>query len=292
MSWVRLDDQWADHPKFTKVGDTGQLMWVKALTYACRYRTKGIVPTGAVAKLISIRNTRHVEDRLVKAGLWIPCDDGYRIHDFEKYQPISEEKRIQIAKARSKSGAKGAAARWQNDGNNDGNSDGNLPYDVPPGLPLDENGNCHDGKMAPSPSPVDPNGSTPQTPNPGGGIRLVDLAARGYAAGIRAITKQNWGFPDRREERLAMVEIISLHAPGLKGDSLEAKMTAIASTYCTATLSRAQYEGGFRPSKCLEWLNAGGSLSSGVHRVAGARRAERSAVVQLADLDKAEGKDT
>jgi hypothetical protein len=241
-----------------------------------------------------MRNTRHVEDRLVKAGLWIPCEDGYKIHDFEKYQPISEEKRQQLATARSKSGAKGAASRWQNDGKRHGNSDGNLPHEVQSTLPLDTNGNCHDGKMAPSPSPVDPNGSTPQTPNPGGGIRLVDLAARGYAAGIRAITKQNWGFPDRADERTAMVEIISLHAPGLKGDALEARMTAVASSYCQATRARAQFEGGFRPSKCLEWLNAGGDPASGTYRasgVVGAKRAERMAAVQLADMDKAESED-
>lgn len=290
MSWVRLDDQWADHPKFQKVGDTGQLMWVKALTYACRYRTKGNVPAEIVPKLTSIRNTKHVEGKLVSAGLWIPVDGGYRIHDFEKYQPISDEKRQQLAIARSKSGAKGAAARWQGDSKPDGNSDGNLPSDPQCGLPLGDDGNCHDGKMAPSPSPVDPNGSTPQTPQAGGSqLRLVDIAARGYAAGIRAITKRNWAFLDRPEDRKAIQEIIFMNAPGLKGDALEAKITAIASSYCQARYAKAEFEGGFRPSKCLEWLNAGGDVGSGTHRIVGSKRAERTAAVQEAGLAAADG---
>ena len=88
---------------------------------------------------------------------------------------------------------------------------------------------------------------------------LLAQAGRGYAAGIRAVTKVAWTFPDKPDERRALVDLISLHAPGLRGEKLEAKLTALSSSYCEATKDRARFEGGFRPSKCLEWLNAGGA---------------------------------
>lgn len=92
MSWVRLDDQWHEHPKFTGLGDLGELMWVKALTYACRFRTGGFIPAGRIAKFTALRNTAQLEAKLVKAGLWIKVEDGYQIHDFDAYQPNADKR--------------------------------------------------------------------------------------------------------------------------------------------------------------------------------------------------------
>jgi hypothetical protein len=99
----------------------------------------------------------------------------------------------------------------------------------------------------------------PIAPQGGGGEISAnpELARRGYAAGVRAVTKTQWHFPDKPEERRALSDVVALYAPGLRGDMLEAKMTAIASNYAEATRERAQFEGGFKPSKCLEWFNAG-----------------------------------
>lgn len=131
----------------------------------------------------------------------------------------------------------------------------------------------------------------PQTPKGAAGDYpgILAIAIRGYAAGIRAITKQNWAFPDKPDERRALTDIVLLKAQGNKGDSLEAKMTAVASSYCQANRDRGQFEGGFRPTKCLEWINSGADVVSGTHRIVGDRRAARTAAVQLADLARAEG---
>jgi hypothetical protein len=118
VSWVKLDDQWCDHPKFVSLPDLAQLLWVKALTYACRYRTKGLVPAGALAKMLSIRNTKQLEAKLVSAGLWIgDGQGGYTIHDFAKYQLVSDK----TSEARSAAGKKGAAVTWQKPPPEDGN---------------------------------------------------------------------------------------------------------------------------------------------------------------------------
>jgi hypothetical protein len=117
VTWVKLDDQWYDHPKFLNVGEQAQLLWVKGLTYACRHRLKGIIPAGAVGRLTKVRNTRQMVDQLVRAGLWTLVDGGYQIHDFDKYQFISDK----TSEARSVAGKLGAAKRWHVDEPPDGN---------------------------------------------------------------------------------------------------------------------------------------------------------------------------
>lgn len=90
MTWVKLDDQWADHPKFLKVGDFAQLMWVKGLTYSARYLLDGSLPDEMVGRLVSVRAWKLVAQKLVDAGLWEKVDGGYLIHDYQKYQPLRE----------------------------------------------------------------------------------------------------------------------------------------------------------------------------------------------------------
>ncbi len=184
MSWVRLDDQWHEHPKFTGLGDLGELMWVKALTYACRFRTGGFIPAGRIAKFTALRNTAQLEAKLVKAGLWIKVEDGYQIHDFDAYQPNADK----TSQARSLAGSKGAAKRWQGDGN---------CHDVANGKQVAKD-SSYAGTRAhlpsPSPSPI-PNPTEPRAeagPASAGTARLAVVGdgmspeAREIAAAIRA----------------------------------------------------------------------------------------------------------
>lgn len=93
MSWVRLDDQFADHPKVTTAGPLAGWLYVCGLLYAARYLTDGFIPTAHVARLAALPRPRQLAERLVQVGLWERAEGGYRIHDYAEYQPTADDVR-------------------------------------------------------------------------------------------------------------------------------------------------------------------------------------------------------
>lgn len=105
MTWVRVDDQFARHPKAVAVGPLGVAMQVAALCYCNQYLTDGFVSVAAAATLQRFDNIDVLDDQeqatriswrivvadLVDAGLWNEAPGGWRIHDFEEYQPTKEQ---------------------------------------------------------------------------------------------------------------------------------------------------------------------------------------------------------
>ena len=45
MSWIKIDDQFADHPKVLQAGPLASWLYVCGLTYSGRYLTDGWVPS-------------------------------------------------------------------------------------------------------------------------------------------------------------------------------------------------------------------------------------------------------
>lgn len=81
MTWLKLDDNFADHPKVLAAGPDAVMLWLTGLCYAGRHLTDGRVPRG-------IFHDQALTDRLVDVGLLEPDDDGcYRIHDFLDFNP-------------------------------------------------------------------------------------------------------------------------------------------------------------------------------------------------------------
>lgn len=105
MSWVRLDDGVYDHPKLLAVAPATRWVWVAGLAYSSRYHQEGLVPGIALRRL---EGTARDAAGLVAAGLWVPEGNGWRIHDFDQYQPMNGE----LSRKRSEAGKKGAQARW------------------------------------------------------------------------------------------------------------------------------------------------------------------------------------
>lgn len=114
MSWVRIDDGFTDHPKIARIGPIGAWIQLQALCYCNKNLTDGFVPFG-IARSFAGRNQR-VDERnrvwetgehsgmqgkdmadvdwlqlLCDAGVWEPVPGGYRIHDFDDYQPSKAE---------------------------------------------------------------------------------------------------------------------------------------------------------------------------------------------------------
>lgn len=90
MSWVRLDDQFTDHPKIVQAGPLAGWLYICGLTYANRYLTDGRIPAAQVRRLADVDGADELAARLVAAGLWEVVDGGYQIHDYLEYQPSAD----------------------------------------------------------------------------------------------------------------------------------------------------------------------------------------------------------
>jgi hypothetical protein len=120
MPWVRIDDHFDEHPKLAAVGPIGWGVWLAGLAYCNRNLTDGFIPYSVaegiggswkvrvpvpdepgVEQIWSIdrgsgmhgetMDTQWVIDLLVSGGLWEEVVGGYRVHDYEDYQPTKAE---------------------------------------------------------------------------------------------------------------------------------------------------------------------------------------------------------
>ena len=92
MTWVKLDDGFADHPKLEQVGPLAGWLHVAALCYCSRQLTDGHIARKTALKLVKNTRPKALIERLVSAGLWDEIDDeNYRIHDYLVYQPSREK---------------------------------------------------------------------------------------------------------------------------------------------------------------------------------------------------------
>lgn len=117
MAWVRLSDDFYDHPKFDKAGVLGIALFAAGLAWANRNLTDGFIPRKKALGLLdfedvveAVRNAdrnavtnvtdndaltlcvaRNAVQALVDAGLWHVEEGGYRIHDYLEYQGSREQ---------------------------------------------------------------------------------------------------------------------------------------------------------------------------------------------------------
>lgn len=99
MTWVKLDDAFADHPKVDRLGDAAFRLHVSALCYSARLLTDGRIPARAIRRLTPTAELDLV-DELIDAGLWHADGDGYVVNDFLEYNQAAAD-----VKARRKADA-------------------------------------------------------------------------------------------------------------------------------------------------------------------------------------------
>jgi hypothetical protein len=87
MTWVRLDDQFAGHPKMEAVGPLAGWLHVAALCYCAQYLTDGRIPKTKALKLTDVPKPRAQIAKLLAEGVWDDDGDSYVIHDYLVYQP-------------------------------------------------------------------------------------------------------------------------------------------------------------------------------------------------------------
>lgn len=108
MTWVKLDDGFADHPKLLALSDRAFRLHVRGLCYCGRYTTDGRIPE--VGFLASSDAKALVE--LVARGVWFEQRDGeyaWAIHDFLQYNPSKASDEERRAKKRAAGSAGGQA---------------------------------------------------------------------------------------------------------------------------------------------------------------------------------------
>ena len=98
MGWVRLDDNFADHPKVIALGDTAFRLYIEGLCYSNRQLTDGFIPNAVYTKLSKNDDAQF----LIEAGLWEDTEGGFLIRSYTEYQPTREkvEKKREEAKER------------------------------------------------------------------------------------------------------------------------------------------------------------------------------------------------
>jgi hypothetical protein len=109
MTWVKLDDQFPDHPKVVKAGPLAGWLHICGIAYCNRYLTDGFIPRSIAHRLTDFQNIgltlagnemvaigddvdcAWMAQVLVSVGLWKKSRDGYTIHDYLDYQPSKAE---------------------------------------------------------------------------------------------------------------------------------------------------------------------------------------------------------
>lgn len=134
MPWVKLDDQFTEHPKVVEAGPLAAWLYVCGLTYCARQLTDGFVPTAQLRRLLPSASVVKLADRLVEVRLWEPASGGYRVHDYLIYNP-SRQQTLATRKQKADAGRKGG---WQKASNAlaECQPDATTPVPVPVPVPL------------------------------------------------------------------------------------------------------------------------------------------------------------
>lgn len=121
MTWVKLDDQFGDHPKVAAAGPLAGWLHVRALCYCSRHLTDGFVPRDILRTLwdwgfegvsqVASGSSEGLAEKLTSVGMWMKVDGGFQIHDYLEYNPSAadvrakreaERKKKESARARKK----------------------------------------------------------------------------------------------------------------------------------------------------------------------------------------------
>jgi hypothetical protein len=105
LTWLKIDDGFAEHPKIAELADRSFRLHVVAMCYAARNLTDGFINDRSLKIIAAIIGTSRVSrnvDELLASGLWLRLGDGFQIKDFLEYNPSAERVKEDRAKARDR----------------------------------------------------------------------------------------------------------------------------------------------------------------------------------------------
>ena len=103
MSWFRVDDTLAAHPKTRRAGLAAMGLWTVAGSWSSQQLTEGFVPDWFVA---TWPQGKKLAAQLVTAGYWEPAEidgeQGWKFHDWTDANPTAEAEKERRRKARER----------------------------------------------------------------------------------------------------------------------------------------------------------------------------------------------
>jgi hypothetical protein len=102
VSWLRLDDKFAEHPKFAGWTPREKWAWLSVMSYCARYRTGGIIPDDL--RLLPKDCDKKLVEKARESG-WLETnpDTGVEtIHDWDFYNPSDATQATRQARFRQK----------------------------------------------------------------------------------------------------------------------------------------------------------------------------------------------
>lgn len=106
MEYVRIDENFCDHPKVLAIHRTirpaAGWLYLRALCYAAKLESDGYVPAG----ICESDSDDEAAEALCDAGLWHEIDGGFTIHDFLDWNR-SKSQIAEIREKRREAGSRG-----------------------------------------------------------------------------------------------------------------------------------------------------------------------------------------
>lgn len=115
MTWFKVDDQLANHPKARAAGLPAMGLWAVAGAWSSGYLKNGFVPDWYVT---SWPQGRKLAERLVSANLWTIAEGGWQFHEWEQWQPTREQVEAEREATRKR------VERWRNERRKNGDGNG------------------------------------------------------------------------------------------------------------------------------------------------------------------------
>ena len=96
MAWIRLSDDYNDHPKFFHLSDGAFRLWHQAMGFCRKHKTDGLIPTTALRTLRAFTAKRMTELLTPwspgENALWQAVDGfGVKVHDYLEWNPSRDE---------------------------------------------------------------------------------------------------------------------------------------------------------------------------------------------------------
>lgn len=105
MTWIKLEDSVADHPKIAGLSDRAFRWWIRSLCYCSRFLTDGVIPG---VFLVGVKPNIRAE--LIAAKLWIERDSRLEIHDYLQHQTSRAQVEAERLRNRNRRNASGRTA--------------------------------------------------------------------------------------------------------------------------------------------------------------------------------------
>lgn len=132
MGWVKLDDNFPDHPKVERAGYQAGWLYVCGLTYCSRFLTDGFIPADRLPRLSSIPKPQQAANALVREGLWYEAPGGWVVHNYDRWQRTAEqveaERTSAKVRANKRRGSPGVTSKFDNQIDTDRENPPNPPH--------------------------------------------------------------------------------------------------------------------------------------------------------------------